>query len=119
MSNEAYTEILEVVAGQFRQHGVVDRVVALARIAATRDRGAMLQYPRPPPRCGRRRIAKAYRKARRRAIAASPKGVIIKQREACTQSFLREPDTELQLCLEISLCGRDRRGTSSSSRLRE
>src|ERR1700730_3612355 len=28
MSDEAYTEVLEVVGGQFRQHGVVDRVVA-------------------------------------------------------------------------------------------
>src|SRR6266851_533916 len=28
MSNEAYTEVLEVVGGQFRQHGVVDRVLA-------------------------------------------------------------------------------------------
>ena len=28
MANEAYTEVLEVVGGQFRQHGVVDRVLA-------------------------------------------------------------------------------------------
>jgi hypothetical protein len=28
MPNEAYTEVLEIVGGQFRQHGVVDRVLA-------------------------------------------------------------------------------------------
>ena len=28
MVNEAHTEVLEVVGGQFQQHGVVDRVLA-------------------------------------------------------------------------------------------
>jgi hypothetical protein len=28
MANEAYSEVLEVVGGQFRQHGVVDCVLA-------------------------------------------------------------------------------------------
>jgi hypothetical protein len=28
MANEAYAEVLEVVGGQFQQHGVVDRVLA-------------------------------------------------------------------------------------------
>jgi hypothetical protein len=28
MANEAHTKVLEVFGGQFRQHGVVDRILA-------------------------------------------------------------------------------------------
>ena len=35
MTNEAYTQVLEVVGGQFRQHGVVDRVLAKCLLILT------------------------------------------------------------------------------------
>src|SRR5215471_15133321 len=67
MANEANTEVLEVVGGQFQQHGVVDRVFreTPARIAVARDRGAMWQCPRSPPRRGQGRCHSPRKPPRR------------------------------------------------------